>query len=133
MEFKKHPERIFLQLLSAPFIYGMIIPTLFLDICLEIYHRICFPLYGLPYIKRRAYIKIDRQKLSYLNPIEKVHCMYCGYANGVYQYTAAVAAATEHYWCGIMHKKEKGFKQPAHHRKFLPYDDAEAFKEYLKK
>ncbi|MBI4117569.1 MAG: hypothetical protein HY453_00595 [Parcubacteria group bacterium] len=105
----------------------MLIPTLFLDICMEIYHRICFPLYGLPYVKRSNYILIDRHRLQYLTFLQKIGCAYCGYANGVYNYAVEIAARTEQYWCGIMHEKKKGFIPPKHHANFLPYGDREAF------
>ena len=65
-----------------------------IDLLLEIYHRICFLLYKLPYVKRSTYIKIDRQKLSYLNWLEKLNCMYCSYANGLFHYASIIAAAS---------------------------------------
>ena len=137
MQFKRDLEKHFFirvnYLLSFPFIAGLIIPLVFVDICGEIYHRICFPLYGIPYIKRKNYIKIDRQRLAYLNWYEKIMCAYCGYANGLLPYVAAMAAATEKYLCSIKHKKAKGFNEPAHHNDFLPYNNKKAFKEFLDK
>ena len=130
---KKHPHIALNYLLSAPFIFGLIVPMVILDICGEVYHRICFPLYGIPYLKRTQYIKIDRQRLAYLNWIEKIFCAYCGYANGLMQYGSALAAETERYFCSIKHKKAKGFKEPAHHQDFLPYNNKKAFKEFLDK
>lgn len=44
------------HLLSTPFIWVMIVPVALADLLGEIYHRICFPLYGLPYVKRSQYI-----------------------------------------------------------------------------
>ena len=71
------------HMLSFPFIWMMIVPIIFTDILLEIYHRICFPLYGIPMVKRSRYIRItDRGKLPYLSTLEKIHCLYCGYVNG---------------------------------------------------
>ena len=99
------PERWPYNLISTPFILGMIIPVAFLDICLEIYHRISFPLYGIPYVNRAYHIIVDRHKLGYLPLSLKIACAYCGYVNGVFSYATAVAAETEKYWCGIMHKK----------------------------
>lgn len=55
--------------------------------------------------------------------------MYCGYVNGFFAYGTEVVAKTEEYWCGIQHKKEKGFKPPKHHEKFIDYDDHSAFKD----
>ncbi len=131
MEFKKHQQRFVRHFISAPFIYGMIIPIVLFDICMEIYHRVCFPLYGLSYVSRGTYVTVDRHKLAYLNPLEKFNCMYCGYVNGLFQYAAAIAGATERYWCGIQHAKKPGFRPPNYHDDFLPYDDEKAYHEFL--
>lgn len=124
MEFKKHRERFWRHIASMPFIYSMILPAIMMDMCLEIYHRICFPLYGLEFVRRSMYIKIDRHKLSKLNALEKLNCVYCGYVNGLLAYAVEVAARTERYWCGVKHKKEdaKLFKSPKHHEDFLEYE-----------
>lgn len=111
----------------------MIVPFVFLDICLEIYHRICFPIYGIPLVDRRKYIRIDRHKLSYLKETEKVFCMYCGYANGLLHYATIIAAETEKYWCGIKHKSVAGFVSPSHHKDFLPYANHQAFEIFVSK
>ena len=128
MEYKKHPERFFRHLLSAPFVYITIFPLMILDIFIETYKQVCFRLYGIELINRKDYIRIDRHKLSYLNLIEKINCAYCGYANGLLNYSAAIAGATERYWCGIKHKKYGGFKEPNHHKNFLKYGDKKSFK-----
>ena len=128
MEYKKHPERFFNHLLSAPFVYILILPLIVLDIFIEIYKHICFRLYGIELIKRKSYIRIDRHKLGYLNLLEKLNCAYCGYANGLLNYAVAIAGATEKYWCGIKHKKYNGFKEPKHHKNFLEYSDKKAFR-----
>lgn len=132
MEYKKHPERFWRYVASAPFIYAMIVPLVFLDICLEIYHQVCFRLYGLPLVKRYKYIKIDRHKLKYLNNWEKVHCAYCGYANGLAHYFTAIAAETEKYWCGIKHAKDLNFIPPEHHKDFMEYGDKKAYEKLSK-
>ncbi|OPZ95427.1 MAG: hypothetical protein BWY70_02006 [Bacteroidetes bacterium ADurb.Bin408] len=95
MEFKRHSSRVLFHILSAPFIYGMLVPFVFLDFCLEIYHRICFFCYDIPYVERSRYIKIDRHKLSYLSYTEKINCMYCGYANGLINYAREISGRTE--------------------------------------
>ncbi len=127
MDYLHHPSRSLRHLLSAPFIYIVIFPVVVLDLFLELYHRVCFPLYGLPYVRRSDYIRIDRQKLSYLSFMQKLNCMYCGYVNGFLAYAVAIAGATERYWCGIQHQKRKGFHAPQHHGNFLAYGDAKAF------
>lgn len=128
MEFKRFKNRFFQHLLSAPVIYSMVIPSVIFDLWLEIYHRICFACYNLPYINRGSYIKIDRHKLKYLGFFEKINCAYCGYVNGLLQYASAIAAATEKYWCGIKHKNSSGFIEPAHHKDFIEYGDEESYR-----
>lgn len=107
----------------------MIVPIGLADLLGEIYHRICFPLYGLTYISRRRYIRIDRQKLQYLNTIQKLNCVYCGYVNGWLRYATEIAAATERYWCAIQHRQGGGFVPPAHHHDFVAYGDQRAFEQ----
>jgi len=111
-----------------PFIYGMIVPTVFLDATMEVYHRVAFPLYGIDYVPRSRFIKVDRQKLSYLKPMEKVNCMYCGYVNGLFAYAVQIAGETEKYWCGIKHEQDPNFVPPKHHAEFLEYGDEKGYK-----
>ena len=123
MNYKKVEPRFVRHIASIPFIYFQIIPFLFLDFSMEMYHRIGFWLYKLPYVKRSQYIRIDRHKIKYLSPVEKLHCMYCGYINGLLAYGVEIAGRTEHYWCGIKHQKDPEFQEPAHHRDFIEYDE----------
>ena len=127
MDAKK--ERGFLRHL-IPYItlWVLLIPLVLLDIFIEIYHRFSFPFYSLKYIKRKDYIKIDRHKLKYLNFGEKLGCVYCGYSIGLLSYSSAIGAATEKYWCGIKHKKRKGFHEPPYHKTFMEYGDEKAYK-----
>jgi len=104
-----------------------LVPLLVLDLAVELYHRLCFPLYRMPYVDRRKYIQIDRHRLEYLNLLEKIGCVYCGYANGLLRYSAAIAGITELYWCDIRHQKRQGFIEPEHHKTFLVYGDEAAF------
>ena len=128
MEYTKYQNRKCLHLISALFIYSMIIPLVFLDITIEIYHNICFRLYGIPLVKRSIYIKIDRYKLKYLNWDDKIDCAYCGYGNGLINYAQAIGAKTEEYWCGIKHKKDNNYIEPKHHQEFVDYGDEEGLK-----
>ena len=70
-----------LVILTAPFIYALIVPLLMLDLFVSIYQMICFPVYGIPKVKRGDYFVFDRHHLAYLNALEKLNCAYCSYAN----------------------------------------------------
>lgn len=121
-------------MIVIPILTLLSLPIFILDICVEFYHRICFPLCNLVYIKRKAHIKIiDRGKLEYLSFWQKLYCMYCGYGNGVIRYWREIAATTESYWCGIKHKKTEGFIEPEHQREFASYGDENEFSMKYKK
>jgi transcription elongation factor Elf1 len=122
-----------LHSLSVPFIYGALIGFVVLDVLLELYHRTSFPLYGLQYVKRRRYIRIDRHRLKYLGVRQRFNCLYCGYASGVIAYAREITAITEKYWCGIKHKNDPGalFHAPDYHKDFLPYGNRHAFQEKM--
>lgn len=128
MKSKQHKNRLIHQIIVMPVIYSLIIPVFVLDIWVEIYHRVCFWAYEIPYVKRSSYIKIDRHKLSYLDPVEKLNCVYCGYVNGLFHYISVIAGETEKYWCGIKHKHNSNFNEPAHHKNFLEYGDEVAYR-----
>lgn len=89
------------HLLSLPFIYSMLVPAVILDAFISVYHLAAFPLYGIPRVRRDDYIVFDRRFLDYLNIIQKIHCLYCSYVNGVFAYSVEIAARTERYWCPI--------------------------------
>ena len=55
---------------SAPIIYSVALPFLLLDLWVTLYQWICFPIYGIPYVRRSDYVALDRRKLGYLNGIE---------------------------------------------------------------
>lgn len=94
------------NVVSAPFIYAMLVPFVLLDLFLFVYQSVCFPLYRIPKVKRANYVIVDRQQLGYLNVIEKVNCMFCGYADGLLAYTRQVLSRTEMYWCPIKHARK---------------------------
>jgi len=119
-----------LSVLSAPVIYSLIVPIALLDLWMTAYQTICFPMYGISRVRRSAYIVIDRHHLAYLNVIEKLNCVYCGYANGVFAYVREVAGRTEQYWCPIRHAKRVRGPHP-HYRDFVDYGDAEGYRRRL--
>src|SRR4029077_13952325 len=118
----------FLAILTAPFIYAVIIPFVLLDLFVSVYQMVCFPVYGVPKARRRDYIAIDRNKLRYLNAIEGFNCMYCSYGNGVLAYAVEVAGRTEQHWCPIRHAR-RVLNTHDRYSHFLPYGDAQAYRE----
>ncbi len=93
--------------LSMPFIYGMIIPGLFLDVSLCIYQQTAFRLYWIPRVRRSDYIVYDRRHLNYLNLIQKINCLYCSYMNGLFSFAVEIWGRTEKYWCPIKAARRK--------------------------
>ncbi len=123
-------EAPFLNVLSAPIIWCILIPALFLDLAVTVYQFVCFPIYGIPRVKRGRYIVIDRHALSYLNIVEKFNCVYCGYFNGLMAYVREIAGRTEQYWCPIKHARRIAFMH-SRYVKFFEYGDAEGYRRHL--
>jgi len=119
-----------IHVLTAPVIYSVIFPFLLIDLFIFIYQQICFRAYGIPLVKRSDYIVIDRHHLCYLNAIEKLNCIYCGYGNGLIEYVGEIIGRTEQYWCPIKHAQ----RTPNPHKyteKFVDYGDTKAYQEKL--
>jgi N-glycosylase/DNA lyase len=65
-----------------------------------------------------------------LNAIEKLNCVYCGYANGVLAYAREIAGRTEQYWCPLRHAlRVRG--PHAQYRDFVEYGDAAGYRARL--
>jgi len=118
------------NLLTGPIIYGMVVPLLMLDLCVSFYQWVCFPIYGITKVRRGDYLVFDRRHLGYLNSIEKFHCTYCEYGNGLMGYMAEILARTEQYFCPIKHA-HKILGTHARYNRFLDYGDAEAYEARL--
>jgi hypothetical protein len=106
-------------MLVSPVIYSLVVPIAFLDLALAVYQAQCFRVYGIPRVKRSDHVVIDRHQLAYLNPLEKLNCVYCGYANGVLGLAREVAARTEEYWCPIKHARPI----PGPHSRYVEFVD----------
>jgi hypothetical protein len=123
-------ESGFLEVVTSPFIYSLILPLAMLDLFVFVYQQVCFRVYGIPIVRRDRYIIMDRQKLAYLNALEKLNCVYCGYATGVIALARDVAARTEQYWCPVKHAR--GARPPhERYRDFIEFGDAEGYREGL--
>jgi hypothetical protein len=116
-----------LVLLTAPVIYALVLPLILLDAFLAIYQAVCFPVYGIPQVKRSDYLMHGRRHLQYLDSIERLNCEYCAYANGLAAYFKEIAGRTEQYWCPIKHARRM---QSPHSRysRFVDFGDADAYR-----
>ena len=117
------------NILSAPVIWAILIPTVLLDLGVTLYQAICFPVYGIPKVKRADYIIFDRQYLNYLNIIEKINCAYCSYFNGIIAYIQEIAARTEQFWCPIKHARHISTLH-SRYQNFLDYGDAKSYRQH---
>jgi hypothetical protein len=118
------------HLLTAPVIYGLIVPLALLDLALTVFQQTCFRAWGIERVRRGTFFAFDRRRLGYLNLIEKLNCDYCAYANGLLAYAREIAGRTEQYWCPVRHAA----RVSAPHRQygqFVPYGDAEAYRREL--
>jgi hypothetical protein len=120
------------NLITGPIIYGMIVPLAILDFFISFYQAACFPIYGIAKVSRADYFVYDRRHLEYLNFIEKFHCTYCAYGNGLVAYATEILARTEEYFCPIKHAR-KILGTHAHYSRFLEYGDAADYEARLEK
>ena len=121
-----------LVVLTAPVIYSGFVVFAAMDLFVTVYQALCFPVYGIPRVRRRDYMVFDRGDLPYLNAIERFNCFYCSYGNGVAAYLREVAARTEQYWCPIKHARRV---LGAHDRypDFFEFGDPESFRQGLER
>jgi len=119
-----------LAILTSPVIYLGWIPFMLMDMFVTVYQAICFPVYGIPKVRRADYLVFDREDLPYLNAIEKFNCFYCSYGNGVAAYLREAAARTEQYWCPIKHARRMVATHDRYPR-FFEYGDAQAYRKGL--
>jgi hypothetical protein len=117
----------FLVVLTTPVIWMCLVPMAFADLIGSIYQGICFPIYGIPKVRRSDYLAFDRHRLGYLNFIEKLNCDYCAYVNGILAYFTEIAARTEQHWCPIKHAT---CSKCAHSRykNFVEFGDAQTYR-----
>ena len=112
--------------------FSLIVPFAVLDLWVSLYQAVCFRVYGIARVRRGDHIAFDRHHLAYLNGLQKLNCLYCGYCNGVISYVREIAGRTEQYWCPIKHaRRVKGVHD--NYAAFLDYGDAEAFQAELER
>lgn len=118
--------------LTAPVVYSGFIAFLLMDVFLTVYQATCFPVYGIPKVRRSDYLVFDRGDLAYLNILERFNCFYCSYGNGIAAYLREIAARTEQYWCPIKHARRI---LGVHDRypQFFEFGDAESYRQGLER
>lgn len=112
---------------TGPLIWGALFVALLLDAYVTLYQFVCFPAYGIPKVRRRGFMVLDRRHLPYLNWIEKLNCHYCSYFNGLMAYVQEIAGRTEQHWCPIKHARVPRGSH-SRYQEFLDYGDVEAFR-----
>ena len=118
-----------MMLVTAPVDYALVLPLILLDVFVTIYQAIVFPVYGIEKVRRDEFIVQDRHLLPYLNTIEKINCLYCGYANGIVCYSREIASRSEANWCPINHANHDENSHPRH-ASFAERGDTDAFEEF---
>ncbi len=119
-----------INVITAPIIYGMIMPFILIDITVSVYQLSCFPIYKIARVRRADYIVFDRHNLAYLNIFEKFHCLYCAYANGLVAYIREILGRTELYFCPIKHAR-KVIRPHRYYYQFINYGEATHYPDKL--
>lgn len=115
-------------IVSAPFIYSMLFPAILWHTGIEIYHQICFRLYGIPLVNGKEYFLYDRQLLSWLTFWEKINCIYCSYINNLISYSSEIGGRTERYWCPIKYFRKLNHEH-SQYSKFVGKADQKEMRE----
>ncbi len=119
-----------MAIVTAPVIWSCLLPALLMDLMITISQAVCFPVYGIPKVRRGDFIVLDRHHLSYLNFIERMNCVFCGYFNGVVAYAREVAARIEQHWCPIKHARRVGDIH-SRYKFFFDYGDAKRYRQEI--
>lgn len=101
-------------------IYLAFMPLVICHLLCHLYQAIAFTIYDIPKVHLRDYLILDRGKLKKLNGIQRLNCVYCGYANCVISWIKATANQTEAYACGIKHSVMKPGQE--YQKDFYPYE-----------
>jgi hypothetical protein len=118
-----------MSIITTPAILSCIVPVVLLDLWTTAYQAICFPAYGIPKARRADYVVMDRNRLRYLNRIERINCVYCEYVNGVIAYVQEIAGRTEQHWCPIKHALRLKTMH-SRYKHFIDYGDAEEYRKH---
>ena len=113
-EGKKFRVSLLLLPLAIIAIYSMVIPIVILDVWVTFYQFVYFTAMGIPKIKKSEFIVMERWDLSKLTFMQKINCVYCEYANGIFAFAKAVGNQTEIYSCAIRHQhalKDHAYEQ----------------------
>ena len=113
-----------LTLMTAPLVYSLRLPFALLDAWVAAIRRSASAPGASRRVRRRAYFAIDRHKLSYLNALESVNCVYCSYANGVIGYVREIAARTEQYLVPDPPRRAACVTRTSATQRFAAYGDA---------
>ena len=62
--------------------------------------------------------------------LERLNCVYCSYANGLFAYATEIAARTEQHWCPIKHAKRLDAPH-SRYWQFLDYGDAKSYRQQI--
>jgi hypothetical protein len=88
---------------------------------------VCFPIYGIPKVKRSDYLVFDLRYLADLNALGKLNCAHCPYANGLIGYVREIGSRTEQFWCPIEHARKILSEHPRY-KGFVEFGDAKAYR-----
>lgn len=102
-------------------IYLAFFPLIVCHVLCHLYQAIAFSIYDIPKIHLEDYLILDRGRLKKLNVIQRLNCVYCGYANGVLAWMRATANQTEAYACGVKHSVSKMGQE--YQKDFHEYDE----------
>lgn len=99
MKLKKRRASFFRNLFVLPFALIMLIPLIFFDLCLSIFHRFAFGICKLKRVNRISHFRVDQMRISQLGKISRFIAIYILYARGLMSYATKIIAELDQYFC----------------------------------
>ncbi len=130
MKQKQKGRSFFRRIFVLPFAVAMLVPLIFFDIALSIYHRIAFGICKMKRVNRRSHFKIDQMKVAQLGKLERFYAVYIYYVKGLMSYASKIASESEDYWC--QPKPLKGRQQMVVDKSKMGVKELQAYQNSIK-
>ena len=130
MNVKKGKKSFFRNIFVLPFAIAMLVPLIFFDICLSIYHRIAFGICKIKRVKRSAHFKVDQMRIAQLDRRQRFISIYIYYARGLMSYASKIISESDQYWC--QPKPTKGRQQMVIDKSKMGVKELKAYQQSVK-
>lgn len=130
MSQKKNRRNFFRHIIVFPFALAFLVPLVFFDICLSLFHRIIFGISKIKRVNRKAFFKVDQMKIAQLSKIQRFYAIYILYLKGLMSFGVKIAQESEQYWCQV--RPVKGRQQMVLDKSKMGIKELQAYQSSVK-